>query len=102
MKDDFNFLKSKYYIEKIKKNNDNSLNKKNYKKIKNKLFTDKSKIFDFYKNSVAYNEKRKLEFIPKNYNKEISRKIKLYNYFVNKIRKKKIIMKFIVPIKMEI
>ena len=89
LKDAFNFFKSKYYIEKIKKNHDNSINKKKYINIKNKLFTDKSKIFNFYKNSVAYNEKRKLEFIPKNYNKEISKKIKLYNYFVNKIRKKK-------------
>ena len=33
--------------------------------------------------------KKKLEFRPANYFKEINKKIKLYNYFVDKIRKEK-------------
>lgn len=84
------FFNNRYYSSDLKKNRIlNNKNQKNYVDLKNKLLNYKSKFFKFYNNTTAYNEKKKLEFRPANYFKEINKKIKLYNYFVDKIRKRK-------------
>jgi hypothetical protein len=84
------FFNNRYYSSDLKKNRIlNNKNQKNYVDLKNKLLNFKSKLFKFYNNTTAYNEKKKIEFRPANYFKEINKKIKLYNYFVDKIRKRK-------------
>lgn len=90
LKDAFNFFDKNYYhSSKILKVKRIKQFQKNYINLKKKLINNKSKYIDFYNNKTAYDEINKIEFRPKNYFREVDKKIRFLNYFVDSVRKKK-------------